>query len=66
MPHFAKMGDQKFEMADIKVAKHDGSVHGTDNASLVEKQTRTRRLFSTSQLFAFSLVYFVTWAGLGT
>jgi hypothetical protein len=28
--------------------------------SLLEKQTRTRRLFSRSQLFAFSLVYLGT------
>lgn len=60
------MADPKFEMADIKVAERNGSSGGVDSASLIERQTRTRRLFSTSQLFAFSLVYFVTWAGLGT
>lgn len=59
------MSEQKFEMSDIKVSEQ-GSGGRPDSASLIEKQTRTRRLFSTSQLFAFSLVYFVTWGGLGT
>ncbi|KAI1334037.1 amino acid/polyamine transporter I [Xylariaceae sp. FL0016] len=32
-----------------------------DNASVLERQTRTRRLFSFSQLFAFSLTYMGLW-----
>lgn len=33
--------------------------HG--GVTLLEAQTRTRRLFSQAQLFAFSLVYLGTW-----
>lgn len=32
-----------------------------DGTTLLETQTRTRRLFSQAQLFAFSLVYLGTW-----
>lgn len=32
--------------------------------SKVEVQTRTRRLFSTSQLFAYSLTYMSVWEAL--
>lgn len=37
----------------------------TDNGSLYS-QTRTRRLFSFSQLFAFSLTYMALWEGMCT
>lgn len=39
-------------------ALEDSSKSGT---TLLETQTRTRRLFSQTQLFAFSLVYLGTW-----
>ncbi|ORY66535.1 amino acid/polyamine transporter I [Pseudomassariella vexata] len=32
----------------------------------LEKQTRTRRLFSTAQLFAFSIMYLMTWGSVGS
>lgn len=35
------------------------------DASLLEKQTRTRRLFSSTQLFFFSLCYMGTWGAVG-
>ncbi|KAF3767606.1 hypothetical protein M406DRAFT_40378 [Cryphonectria parasitica EP155] len=37
------------------------SEKSTYQASLIERQTRTRRLFSMPQLFAFSIVYLGTW-----
>lgn len=33
-----------------------------DGQSLIERQTRTRRLFSYAQLVAFELVYMGTWS----
>lgn len=45
---------------DAKGTPPDNKV-GVDGSSLLEKQTRTRRLFSYSQLFSFSLVYLGTW-----
>lgn len=48
--------DQKsFEVSDKPV-----------DAEAFEDQTRTRRLFSTSQLFAFSLTYMAVWEGMCT
>ncbi|KAK6832880.1 hypothetical protein PG995_012657 [Apiospora arundinis] len=42
----------------------DKSSHGSSGADeAVHNQTRTRRLFSMSQLFAFSLTYMGTWEG---
>lgn len=38
------------------------SKHGSD----VYNQTRTRRVFSFSQLFAFSLTYMALWEGMCT
>lgn len=35
------------------------------NAAIFEKQTRTRGLFSSAQLFCFSLIYLVTRMGMG-
>lgn len=37
----------------------------SQDASLLEKQTRTRRLFSSTQLFFFSMCYLGTWAAVG-
>lgn len=34
---------------------------GSEPSSIIEKQTRTRRLFSATQLFAFNIVYLGTW-----
>lgn len=47
------------ERNDPTVSAYGGA--GKDAISIVEKQTRTRRLFSFSQLFSFSLVYLGTW-----
>jgi choline transport protein len=38
----------------------------TDNGGSLYSQTRTRRLFSFSQLFAFSLTYMALWEGMCT
>jgi hypothetical protein len=38
---------------------------GSDTASYLEKQTRTRRLFSQSQLIVFSFMYMITRVGMG-
>lgn len=35
--------------------------HSSYSQSLIERQTRTRRLFSYAQLVAFELVYMGTW-----
>lgn len=35
------------------------------DASLLEKQTRTRRLFSSTTLFFFSMCYMGTWFAVG-
>lgn len=40
-------------------------VDGADTVA-IEHQTRTRRLFSSSQLFAFSLTYMAVWEGMCT
>lgn len=37
-----------------------------DDASLLVKQTRIRRLFTEPQLFAFSASYLITWLGVGS
>lgn len=51
------------EMSSIKVSEDspDPGASKQDTASIIEKQTRTRRLFSMPQLFAFALVYLGTW-----
>lgn len=46
---------------DSKVAVRNGD--WSDQSSM-EKQTRTRRLFSGAQLFAFSLTYMSVWEGM--
>ncbi|KXJ96816.1 amino acid permease [Microdochium bolleyi] len=58
----------KIEMTDLKRPAHEEttmSVADREAASYVEKQTRTRRLFSMPQIFCFSLMYMATWTGLG-
>lgn len=70
------MGDPSYDLgnATVQAAKQDGeasvlagsgSGSGSDKASYLEKQTRTRRLFSQSQLFVFSAMYLITWVGMG-
>lgn len=44
-------------------AAQDGAKTGADT---LEEHTRTRRSFSTPQLFAFSLVYVGTWYSIAT
>lgn len=50
---------EKQEAGVVNVSEQDGG--SSHDASLIEQQTRTRRLFSYPQLFAFSLVYLGTW-----
>ncbi|KAI1879116.1 hypothetical protein JX265_003293 [Neoarthrinium moseri] len=55
--------DNKPEFNSANVLEQSVQI-GDDQASsvtLVEKQTRTRRLFSTTQLFALNIVYLGTW-----
>lgn len=57
------------DVASVNVSDQSDGVP-RDNAQggvgMLEKQTRTRRLFSTPQLFAFSLVYLGTWYSIAT
>lgn len=59
--------DNKFEMGSINVTEQPGvsSEKDASSISILEKQTRTRRLFSTAQLFAFNIVYLGTWYSTG-
>lgn len=43
-----------------------GVAMNPEDGSEVEKQTRTRRIFSFPQLFAFSLTYMALWEGMCT
>lgn len=57
----------KFEPASVDIASYkaaEGS-ETADHASLLLKQTRTRRFFTEPQLFAFSASYLITWIGVG-
>lgn len=59
----------KNEVSSINVSEQNDAVARDDakrGAATLEKQTRTRRLFSTPQLFAFSLVYLGTWYSIAT
>lgn len=59
----------KPDAASIKVSeKNNGGARdgAQGEPGMLEKQTRTRRLFSTPQLFAFSLVYLGTWYSIAT
>ncbi|KAG8162111.1 hypothetical protein KVR01_007876 [Diaporthe batatas] len=59
----------KRDAASINVSeKNDGGARDSaeGGSGMLEKQTRTRRLFSTPQLFAFSLVYLGTWYSIAT
>lgn len=50
---------------DMSVELSDRDQSGVPEIdSKVEVQTRTRRLFSTSQLFAYSLTYMSVWEAL--
>ena len=59
------MTDDKVEMTTQVADKTSGCDLGGPISS-IEKQVRTRRLFTRAQLFSFSFMYFVTWSGLGT
>lgn len=62
------MLDTKIELTQVDVSggEDPAAAHTAhDDDSWLEKQTRTRRLFSTAQIFCFSLVYFGTWSGMG-
>lgn len=59
----------KNKVSSINVSEQNDAVARDDakrGAATLEKQTRTRRLFSTPQLFAFSLVYLGTWYSIAT
>lgn len=59
----------KPDVASINVSDQSDGVprdNAQGGAGMLEKQTRTRRLFSTPQLFAFSLVYLGTWYSIAT
>ncbi|KUI62482.1 Choline transport protein [Cytospora mali] len=49
---------------DVDVSEQSQSSDSKE-ASILEKQTRTRRLFSSSQLFFFSICYMGTWSAVG-
>ncbi|KAI0016392.1 amino acid permease [Xylariomycetidae sp. FL0641] len=57
--HELHVGANKYTTATDVVEKHGK----TGTSSRLERQTRTRRLFSFSQLFAFSLTYMALWQG---
>lgn len=64
------MADRDYELTVSKFNATESNVQEKqdkppENASILEKQTRTRRLFSSAQLFCFSLIYLVTWMGMG-
>ncbi|KAH7040332.1 amino acid/polyamine transporter I [Microdochium trichocladiopsis] len=62
------MLDNKVELVDINVSQskeRSGPPAPRDDVSFLETQTRTRRLFSSAQIFCFALVYFGTWSGIG-
>lgn len=59
------MADDKVEMTS-QVANKTGGRDLRGPTPSIEKQVRTRRLFTRAQLFSFSFMYFVTWSGLGT
>lgn len=48
----------------IKGGPSPSELGGAAVSSTLEMQTRTRRLFSFPQLFAFSLSYMSIWAGI--
>lgn len=64
------MGEKdKSGVSSIKVSEQNDAVAqdgAKTGAGTLEEQTRTRRLFSTPQLFAFSLVYLGTWYSIAT
>lgn len=50
------------EVASVDVSNDDGPTAEIDIT--IQEQTRTKRLFSTSQLFAYSLTYMSVWEAL--
>lgn len=56
------MDTENIKMASTKLSEDSRNPDREEHvASLVEQQTRTLRLFSMSQLFAFVLLYLGTW-----
>lgn len=56
--HDYELSVSKFNVTEPNVQEKQDKP--PENASILEKQTRTRRLFPSAQLFCFSLIYFVT------
>ncbi|KAH8777343.1 amino acid permease [Diaporthe sp. PMI_573] len=57
------------DVASTNVSEQNDDIardNAQGGAGMLEKQTRTRRLFNTPQLFAFSLVYLGTWYSIAT
>lgn len=66
-PQLGTMGyDDNIELKSAKVDGASGKVESLDNASILEQQTRVRRLFTEAQLFAFSACFLTTWLGVGS
>lgn len=59
----AQGSGDKIELVSINASEHHAC--SDDTPSLLEKQTRTRRLFSAVQLFGFSFMSLGTWGGVG-
>ncbi|ROW17977.1 hypothetical protein VPNG_00211 [Cytospora leucostoma] len=60
------VGPAKYELGSLKInVSEQVQAPESRDASLLEKQTRTRRLFSSAQLFSFSLCYMGTWGAVG-
>lgn len=54
---------EKIEVSSVRVSEDQTSTTYLPQClpTLVEQQTRTRRLFAFPQLFAFALMYVGTW-----
>lgn len=52
--------------ANVTVDARSDKVQSVNNASILNQQTRVRRLFTEAQLFAFSACYLTTWLGVGS
>ncbi|KXJ91878.1 amino acid/polyamine transporter I [Microdochium bolleyi] len=61
------MAENKIEIGAETVDSATGPAESPrDDESVLEKQTRTRKVFSLPQLYAFSLMYLVTWIAMGS
>jgi hypothetical protein len=67
MAHDAtELGPARNDDLKTDVLEHADKPTSAEQAVAVENQTRTRRLFSFAQLFAFSLTYMAVWEGMCT